>query len=198
MIYYSVPYTNDKNIGKYYNSFVDLLPNDEDWVCFIDADTIFLTPNYGHLIEEAIKYNTNFSVFTCFTNRIGNPKQSVHNLDMKLNCEEYEQYRKIYNGDKIDEHRKIAKEIQDKYGSKVIDMDEFLSNTYGDALLSGVMIMAQKKTIKDTPFKEEGMLGVDNSFHKDLQAKGLKIGLMKGLYIYHWHRGGKNTTHHLI
>ena len=76
-------------------------------------------------------------------------------------------------------------------------MDEFLSKTYGDALLSGVMIMAQKKTIKDTPFKEEGMLGVDNSFHKDLQAKGLKIGLMKGLYIYHWHRGGANTTDHL-
>ena len=37
MIYYTVPYDSNKNIGEYYNNFVDIVPNDNDYICFIDA-----------------------------------------------------------------------------------------------------------------------------------------------------------------
>ena len=32
MIYYTVPYDSNKNIGEYYNNFVDIVPNDNDYI----------------------------------------------------------------------------------------------------------------------------------------------------------------------
>jgi hypothetical protein len=32
------------------------------------------------------------------------------------------------------------------------------------------------------------LLGIDNALHRDLRAAGLRIALMKGIYVYHWYR----------
>jgi len=187
MIYYTTPYNTEKNIGEYYNKFISLLPNDDDWACFRDGDTTFLTSNYGSVIEEAIKNNPQFSAFTCFTNRIGNPKQMLDTLNYPL-CDKSDDIRK---------HREISQQVHAQYGASVMDLDEWKSNIYPDALMSGFLFLVTKKTATEIKFEQEGMLGVDNSFHKRLQEKGLKIGIMKGVYLYHWHRGGENTTNHL-
>lgn len=197
MIYYTSPYNTQKNIGVYYNYFVKSMYKDDDWVCFVDGDTIFLTEDYGDIIEQITNQNKEFKIFTCLTNRIGNPKQLVHNLDMNISEENKQKNNMVFDSDDIAEHRKIAKKIQEKYKSKVVDLDSILSNIYTDSLLSGVMILSQKKTLKKLLFNESGMLGVDNEFHKKAKSQGLKIGLMQGVYIYHWYRGGVKTTNHL-
>ena len=125
---------------------------------------------------------------------------------MNISEENKQKNNMVFDSDDIAEHRKIAKKIQEKYKSKVVDLDSILSNIYTDSLLSGVMILSQKKTevnlkritgIKKLLFNESGMLGVDNEFHKKAKSQGLKIGLMQGVYIYHWYRGGVKTTNHL-
>ena len=45
-IYYSTPFNSDKNIGVYYNDVMNLLPNDSDYMVFVDGDTIFTTPRF--------------------------------------------------------------------------------------------------------------------------------------------------------
>ena len=38
-------------------------------------------------------------------------------------------------------------------------------------------------------FRENGLIGVDTNYVGKLKAKGYKIYLLKGLYVYHWYRG---------
>ena len=46
--------------------------------------------------------------------------------------------------------------------------------------------------------KKTGMLAVDNDIHAKIKKNRLKFGLIKGLYVYHWYRGGdKNNNKHL-
>ena len=66
--------------------------------------------------------------------------------------------------------------------------------------LSGVMILISKKTWKSIgKFTENRMLGIDNDIHKKVRQNGLRVGLMKGIYLYHWYRNGNiNNKEHLL
>ena len=77
MIYYSIPYSTNRNIGAYYNSVMENLPNDTDFACFVDGDTIFTTSNFGDQIADVIKKYPDNRFFTCYTNRVGY-KYQIH------------------------------------------------------------------------------------------------------------------------
>ena len=42
------------------------------------------------------------------------------------------------------------------------------------------------------------ILGVDNKLHKDLIEHNESIKVIKGLYMYHWYRGGTTNKTHLL
>jgi len=181
MIYYSMPFNTEKNIGKYYNSFMSLLP-DGAWGCFVDGDATFTTYDYGFVIEKAIKENPSYSCFTCYTNRIGCPWQIAPNVDKVSNDIEY--------------HRKFGASLKDAYGSTTIDVTSnvppFLQ------AFSGFFILLKKSAwLGVNKFKEEKMLSVDVDMHEKLTRNGYRTGLIQGLYLYHWYRGGdmSNISH---
>jgi len=182
MIYYSVPYSSTKNIGKYYNDFMKILPNDDDFACFVDGDTIFTTSNYGHTIERAVEKNPEVGCFTCYTNRVACTWQIAPGVNTESNDMSY--------------HRKFGESMQLIYGTKCTDVTDV------DRLkvMSGVLILLQKRVWKKIGgFIESGMLGVDNDLHWKLQDNNEKLFLMNGLYLYHWYRGGnKKDISHLI
>jgi Na+-translocating ferredoxin:NAD+ oxidoreductase RnfG subunit len=69
-------------------------------------------------------------------------------------------------------------------GTKVLDMTD-------NTPMSGHLILLQKKTwSKIGKFKEDMLVGFDNEIHYSVKREGLKIGLMTGIYLYHWYRGG--------
>lgn len=178
-IFENTPYRVDKDLIKSYNSFMELLPAD-GWAVFRDGDTLFLDSFYGELIVNAIKENPDTDCFTCLTNRIGNIRQ--------LHSE--------YVGDDIIKHRQIAKKLREKYGSTCID--------FSKGALSGMLFVLSKSSWeKIGGFKEfkpgySKMLGVDNKLHSDLFKNGFKTKIIRGLYIYHWYRGGNiHQTNHL-
>lgn len=180
MIYYSIPYSTEKNIGKYYNQFMNILPNDDDYACFVDGDTIFTTSNYGHIIEKVVNENPNIGCFTCYTNRIGCPWQVLPGIDKDNNDMKY--------------HRDIGKQIQTIYDS----ICEDVTNVSDRQVMSGVLILLKKSTWKKIGgFEENGMLGIDNDLHRKIKRYNEKIYIMKGIYLFHWYRwpNSKNKTH---
>lgn len=171
MIYYSVPYSTEKNIGKYYNDFMRTLPKDDDFACFVDGDTIFTTPFYGHTIENVIKENSDVLCYTCFTNRVACPEQIAPGIDTDSNDMHY--------------HRNFGQMMESIYGTSCMDITKMKSGQ----LISGCLILIQKNLWRRIGgFAEKGMLGVDNDLHHKVLKAGEKIYLMQGVYIYHWYR----------
>lgn len=175
MIHFSIPWNNDKNIGRAYNSKMRTVEH-EDWVCFLDGDAMMLDPFFGKKIQEVIDSNPEFGMFTCMTNRVG--------------CSWQVSDSSKWNDDNIVNHRKTAKQHWDYFKTEVEDV----SNVKRNKVLSGVMIVISKKTwTRIRGFKEGGMLGIDSDVHWRCMDKGIKVGLMKGIYVYHWYRQGDRS-----
>jgi len=176
-IHFIVPWSTEKNIGRAYNESMEIV-SENDWVCFIDGDAINTTTYFGLNIEKVINENSNYSLFTCYTNRVIR-KYQIPECDWKNNNIEY--------------HRQIGHNLWDKNGTLVMDITNLKP-------LSGVMILISKKTWKSIgKFTENRMLGIDNDIHKKVRQNGLRVGLMKGIYLYHWYRNGNiNNKEHLL
>jgi hypothetical protein len=172
-IYYSIPWDTDKDIGKYYNAFMNII-GENDYACFIDADSCFTTCFYGKQIEDIVNKYPECGFFTAVTNRLGNPTQLAGKWD----------------SDDIKEHRIFGEQLaKEKY-------DKIKSISIG----CGVLILISKKVWKKIGgFKETGILGVDNYLYIEACKKGEKIYLMTGVYLYHWYRGGnRGDVKHLL
>lgn len=165
-VYFFSPYSVQRNLGQALNAYMDLVPSDEDWVCFFDRDVLFLTADYGHQITEIIMRHPEAGLFTCLTNRIGCTSQLYRG--------------KISNDTDILRHRKIALTLERKYRRRV----EKIS-----APVSGFFMVLKKRVWREVRF-DEGvrLLGVDWSFSSRLAATGRPIFLMLGLYVFHYYR----------
>lgn len=175
-VYHSIPWNSEKNIGVSYNEMMNIV-DDNDWVCFLDGDAVHTTHFFGKRIEEVIKDNPDYNLFTCYTNRIGCHHQLAPNVDRTNNDQKY--------------HREIGETLWVENGTLVMDITD-------DTPLSGVMILIRKSEWKKVGgFKTTGMLVVDNDIHVRFRNKGMKVGLMKGIYVQHWYRGNNpgNKSH---
>jgi GT2 family glycosyltransferase len=172
MIQYFTPFDVGKCIGKAYNESMSLLPNEDDWGCLLDGDTLFLTPNFGKQIIDIVTYYKylNVGLFTCLTNRIKNP---------------YQKYNGIISEDSdIRNHIDIALKVQENHYLEISEIPR---------TISGMMMLVQKKVWASVGgFDEEGILQVDNKFSKKILLSHRKIYCMRGVYIFHTYRLGKD------
>lgn len=169
MIRYVMPYSPTKDIADSYNEGVVGL-KDDDYICFVDGDTIFLDAAFGSKIQAVIDEH-NIEAATCYTNRVG--------------C-----YWQVYDSsmwweDDLTKHNEVTKEVWDKYGTEVKDVTN-------EQLMSGHFMLI-KKSLWDRMGKltTRGMLGVDNEIHQRIKDAGATLYLMKGIYIYHKYRFGE-------
>lgn len=186
MIYTFIAYApkeHDRDIAWIDNKYMELLPNDDDWACFIDHDAMFTTLDWYHQLMDIIEKNPEYSCFTSMTNRLYSSWQIPKGIDEKT-------HDIIY-------HRKIGLEIQAENYNQVIDITdcEDLPKPPGVPTrekipLCDVMLLIKKSAWKKVPFRKynETMYGVDNMLHLDMRDNGYKVGLMTGVYLYHWHR----------
>ena len=176
-IYHFIPWSSEKNLGKCYNQMMSMLPNDDDWGCFLDGDAVHTTTYFGQNIENVIAHNTKYELFTCYTNRVIRKYQIFSESD--------------WSNDDLKYHRELGEKIWKDNGTKVIDITD-------ESPISGVLILIKKKIWKQVSgFKEEKMAGIDQDIHLKVKKTGGKVGLMKGIYVHHWYRGGdkKNRSH---
>lgn len=177
-IYITIPWNTQKNIGVYYNDFMEKLDDDE-WACFIDGDACFTTEYFGKQLEDIIAKYPECGLFTCKMSRIACVWQKADNPDT----------------DDMEFHREFGQRLaKNKY-----DLITDVSDVHRLHVLNGTLILISKKLWnKIGKCGEKDMLGIDNDFHWRAQAHSEKVYLMEGVYIYHWYRGGTEDLSHLI
>ena len=178
MIWYSSPFNSNKDLGKAYNDFCKIVPSEEDWICFTDLDSCFLTSDIGVQLEEIINLYPNTGLFTCLTNRVG----------QKLQCYNNE----ISEDPNILNHRQIALQIQKEKRHQVREINQ---------VISGHMMLFKKSVWREAGMFPEGqgLLAIDNKFSfRILRSVRKKILIMEGVYLLHYYRmaeGRHNKTH---
>lgn len=165
MIHYLSPYRSDKDIGKAYNEAIEKLDS-RDWVCLMDADAMPLLPDYGTQIEQILsEHGRKYGLIGAMTNRAGRDEQ-------------------LYNGFSEDpnilNHIQIAREARDKFGNEVEPMPK--------GYVAGLFMLFSVKTWVRVGGFKEGTITADSNFTRRVRAKGLKVGMAKGLYIFHLYR----------
>ena len=147
-----------------------LLPNNEDYACFVDGDAMFTTHFFGHQISRITEKYNDCGLFTAMTNRVGTHYQLVPGM---------------WENNNMAEHWQKGKELYERNYIVCININK-------KPPLSGVLILLRKKEwLQVGGFLEDKMLGIDNSIHYRIRDMGGVIKLMTGVYIMHYYRNGK-------
>lgn len=163
------PKNNPYNLGRAYNNFMELITNDEDWVCFLDHDATFTYPKWYRQMEDIIEKHNDYGMFTCMMNRVGQKYHIPEGIDK-------DNHDIIY-------HRAVGRQLAETYYDDITSL-----NDVNGQYLSGVLMLLKKKTWIDINGCPEGFLGVDNEIHRRCVVNGIKVGRMNGVYLYHWYR----------
>lgn len=177
-IFFISPYC-EGDIGKGINRSISLLP-DNAWVCLMDSDTLFLQPTSQRLILNIIKDNSDYDLIGCVTNRLGSP---------------YQRYGGVLSEEvDITKHQFWAKEQAEVYGT-------YVEETPKNEVIAGCLMLFKKSVWDEVKF-EERSIQFDIIFNKELRKRNKKIGLAKGLYVFHLYRLGmkhpESAIGHLI
>lgn len=165
-ICYSHPFSRDKNIGKALNEFCNMVPVDT-WICLEDGDTMYLTDFWGAQIEDIIARNADYDLIGCMTNRLRN----THQLHEGRFSEDPD----------INNHIRIAEDLHKQHYNTVEQVFK---------PIAGMFILFPKSTWQKHRFRENTP-AFDTFFSKQILADGGKIGIAKGLYLFHKYRLGK-------
>ena len=171
MIWFFTPYSFDASLFEAYDSYMQLVQNDEDWVCMTDGDAFFFQSNFGHLIQDYIDAEPDTGMFTAYANRIGNPNQILANRLKEI--------------DSIKYHYKIS----DAQNRQAHGQTSIIPT-----IVSGFIMVIKKSTwnqlrdqIKQS-CEELKQLKVDNEISRALMSAGMKIRRMNGIYMLHYYR----------
>lgn len=170
-----IPYRQDKNLGLAYNNVFRQLK--EEVICFRDGDTMFLTPDYGNILDT---YHNQYkqAVLVCYINR-ASPLSTGQLYGGKIN-----------NDPNVLKHIIIAETIR-KNLYHVTEVNQDISGT----------LMVVPRVVWDLhPFREDGKcLGQDTEWGRRIRKAGIQILRMDGLYIWHSYRlrGGIFDKNHL-
>lgn len=164
-IWYSNPYNTEMNIGKALNEFCELVP-DGDWICLQDGDILYLTPDWGVQIEEVVKkHGSDFGLIGCMTNRLSRPIQRIEELN---------------DNHDLKYHYETALKLSKENWAEV-------ENITDKKYIAGMFMLFPKEVWKKNKFVENSP-AFDDYFSRMVRKSGYKLGLMKGLYVYHLYR----------
>jgi GT2 family glycosyltransferase len=151
---------------------MDILPNDDDWACFLDHDAMFTTTDWYHQLHEIIDKNPSVGIFGVRTNRVANMHHLVGGID-------------VYNHD-MEYHRTIGSILQKKHRKEIFLLKKDKTDQPG---FSGVCILIKKIAWKAIGgFLADGFLSVDQNVRFSANDNNIKIAIMNGIYVYHWYR----------
>lgn len=179
-VWYFTPGRGDKDLGSAYNDCCELVP-DNDWICLMDGDVMFLNPFWSKQIEDIISlHGYKYPLISCVTNRLG--------LEWQLPFG-FSEDPDILN------HAKIADDLFDKKYSEVIPSPQ---------PTAGLFMLFPKTTwnrVKFKPGLASETIFVDWDFSSRVMENIGKIGIATGLYLFHFYRlnrKSKKDIQHLL
>jgi len=183
MLWFFNPYSFDHKLFKAWDDYMALVLDPRDWVCMRDGDTMFLLPDWGHKIMHYIDKYPDTGLFTCYASR-------CHYKEQIRQGTETENTDLIY-------HRNQAEAVEKELHGKVKEMNR---------RVAGHMLVIRKSTWnrirlqveEDSRMKD--ILGVDTKISNAILQRGMKIRLMRGIYLLHYLRlkEGYNSKEHLL
>lgn len=197
MIYVNIPYAVNGNLGEAYNQFMRILPNEDDWACFIDHDAMVTTSGWFKQISKIVEENPEVGAFTCRTNRVGHKHQLIRGVNIDNHHVGY--------------HRAVGEAVAKKFhtstdpigGHRTHEQIEFTNvgrvekgqdRVYYDWGFSGVFILVKKSTWRQIRGFQDGFLEVDMAFSTDVHKHNIPFHIMNGVYVYHWYRASDPYT----
>jgi hypothetical protein len=182
MIYFFNPYSFEKKLFQAYDMYMDLIKSD-DWACFTDGDTCFFENNFGHQVKSYIEKYPDTGLFTSYSSRCAYSYMVPKDTNQ--------------DSDSIRYHRQRSAEIYNRLDGQVKEIDNHIA---------GHLICIKKstwQTIRQELLKVidgANLLGVDTQISNEIRAHGLKIRLMRGIYLFHYYRllEGRNSKIHLM
>src|SRR5690606_38469341 len=122
-------------------------------------------PDSKKQIKDVIdKYGNDFDLFGCITNRLNKTHQLYNNF--------------ISEESDILEHKKIADKLHEEKYCQVIETH---------LPIAGCFMLFNKDTWERFKFKENNLL-FDTLFCKELLKNDHRIGIIEGLYLFHFYR----------
>lgn len=166
MIHVCTPFNMDKDLGRAYNDAFERC-HEDDWLCVIDYDVCFLTPNSIPIMYKYIESYPNTGMFVCRANRI-------HRLQLCQLAEDTPSENDSigYWIAQAEEREKLVPEVSEIAGP-----------------VSGFLMLVSKKTWRENKILEgRKCLGVDNQFSMSILQSGKNILCMEGLLVWHSYR----------
>jgi hypothetical protein len=189
--------TDGTQVGPYIEDALISVPDDE-WVCLLDADSMFMDSSDAYYIRQVIEAFPDTHLFGCMTNRQGLEyqvleKNQFENMDMTY-------------------HQRTAQWIKEKHTVKVqnqagekkllltdIDCPPINLPVAGQFMLMPKWIITKFGIQEEISVREpERMLFFDWALGEQILKAGGKSRLIKGLYRYHLYRsikGAGSITH---
>ncbi|HZK95475.1 MAG TPA: hypothetical protein VFC67_14800 [Prolixibacteraceae bacterium] len=182
MIWFFTPYAHDKKFLDAIDRHFSLIANPNDWVVIMDGDTAFLKSDFGEVIKRYTEQYPETGLFTCYASRCHYGCQVPTGANME--------------SDSIIYHKTMANIQSALFRGQVADLDR---------KIAGHLMVIRKSTwtrIRSEVYLKavaKYILGVDTKISNAILASGLKIRLMKELYIFHYLRltEGFDYTKHL-
>lgn len=167
MIYYRTIWDTQKNFGGCINREMELIPDSDDWVVWMDGDVMFLTAYWGKQIEDIIElHGHQYSLFGAMLSRCNVHHQLVNGI-----CSD--DYNMI-------NHVMAAEDLQDIHGTSV-------EPTNGP--IAAACMFFQKKTWEKIKFVENTPY-FDIIFSAQVRKHKMKMAVCEGLYLMHKYRLG--------
>lgn len=177
-VFHITPYLTG-DIGKAINETIAHLPDDA-WICLRDFDTLFLLPQQGNWIEQIVETDPPFDLIGCSTNRLSSGYQ-------------------LFGGERSEDpnilhHMNNAVAAYQQHG---LSIEEVPVGTP----LAGMFLLFRKSLWEE--FKiEERSIQFDLILSEQLQDAGKRLGIARGIHIFHTYRLGakdpRSAINHLI
>lgn len=166
------PNSYEKNLGRTYNEYMELL-DDDDIAVFLDHDAMFCDEGWVDLIKKIFRNRRGEDLLLIgMANRIGKPYQRIG----------------IFETDhSFASHAALTRAIRKYQRDRLHDVTSMTSS-------SGVVMALSKRTWRRSPFVD-GFLKVDNEQHLSIRKIGGKILMPIGLYVYHFYRADGDLSH---
>lgn len=169
-IHFIHPFARDKKYGKELNATFQMIP-DEDWVCILDWDCMFLTHDQIRTVYKYVEEYPNTGMFCAYSNRSGSGGQRYPSVGFS-------------HSDTLLAHHNVAKQLL-KNPVQVSKLNESIS---------GYLMLVSKRTWNEIKFSDElEVLHVDRDYAARLISSGKQVLLMQNIYVWHSYRLWGNT-----
>ena len=171
MLRFAIPYSLNKKLFDAWDYEMHITPGPDDWVCMTDGDTAFLVADFGHQAQRYIDLYPDTGLFTCYASRCH------YRVQVRRGTE-------INNPD-ILYHKRMAEKVRSELDGQIKEINR---------KVAGHLIVIQKRTwlkIREEVKIEaasKNILGIDTKISNAVLRLGLKIRLMRGMYIFHYLR----------